>query len=67
MTDEEKEDSRRMGLKIKADYCTQCGEMLDLKPLYYAIESGHWNSVNKEIVKLTTLVQTMNRTPSLRP
>jgi hypothetical protein len=62
MTDEEKEDARKMGLKIKAEYCAQCGETLDLVPLNNAILSGFWNSVNKEIVKLTTIVSTGKRT-----
>lgn len=56
MTDEEKDDSWKMGLKIKAEYSAQCGEVLDLIPLNNAIHSGFWNAVNKEIVKLSTIV-----------
>jgi hypothetical protein len=56
MTDEEKDDSWKMGLKIKAEYSAQCGEILDLIPLNNAILSGFWNPVNKEIVKLSTIV-----------
>jgi hypothetical protein len=63
MTDEEKDDSRKMGLKIKAEYNAQCGEVLDLAPLNNAILSGFWNSVNKEIVKLTTIVSGSRRSP----
>jgi hypothetical protein len=62
MTDEEKEDSRKMGLKIKAEYSAQCGETIDLIPLNNAILSGFWNLVNKEIVKLTTIVSMGKRT-----
>jgi|GEM_PF-3509669 hypothetical protein len=56
MTDEEKDDSWKMGLKIKAEHSAQCGEVLDLIPLHNAIISGFWNAVNKEIVKLSTIV-----------
>jgi hypothetical protein len=61
MTDEEKDDSWKMGLKIKAEYSAQCGEVLDLIPLNTAIHSGLWNSVNKEIIKLSTIVLKVNR------
>lgn len=49
MTDEEKDDSWKMGLKIKAEHSAQCGEVLDLIPLHNAIISGFGMQLIKKL------------------
>ena len=45
-----------LGLKLKGDYFLQTGNILDLKSLRQAIDTGNVTSINREIVKLSVLL-----------
>jgi hypothetical protein len=49
-------DAWTLGLKLKGDYFLQTGNILDLKCLRQAIDTGIVTSINREIVKLSVLL-----------
>lgn len=49
-------DAWALGLKLKGDYILQTGNILDLRSLRNAIDSGIRSSVNREIVKLSVVL-----------